>query len=236
MPRLPSAATGLGIAALGAWCAPAAAPVVPPSRLALPHPAPRSARGRADLRRRPAPFEGTPAVLAQLERAGVRATFYLVGEQVGAAPGTRGRDRRGRARDRDPRPPPRAPAPPHSGVAARRLRPCRGGDRRGDRSRRASPTARPTACSASRGCGSRASGGRRCSGRTGAATGSGGRRLRRSRRGRRAGSGRARSCCCTTATPTAPAGSWRQTVAALPAVLDAALATGEPFVTASQST
>jgi len=30
--------------------------------------------------------------------------------------------------------------------------------------------------------------------------------------------------------------SWRQTVAALPAVLDAAAATGEPFVTASQST
>ena len=32
------------------------------------------------------------------------------------------------------------------------------------------------------------------------------------------------------------AGSWRQTVAALPAVLDAALATGEPLVTPSQST
>ena len=31
-------------------------------------------------------------------------------------------------------------------------------------------------------------------------------------------------------------GSWRQTVAALPAVLEAALATGEPLVTASQST
>jgi len=30
--------------------------------------------------------------------------------------------------------------------------------------------------------------------------------------------------------------SWRQTVAALPAVLDASAATGEPFVTASQST
>jgi peptidoglycan/xylan/chitin deacetylase (PgdA/CDA1 family) len=30
--------------------------------------------------------------------------------------------------------------------------------------------------------------------------------------------------------------SWRQTVAALPAVLEAAAATGEPFVTASQST
>jgi peptidoglycan/xylan/chitin deacetylase (PgdA/CDA1 family) len=32
------------------------------------------------------------------------------------------------------------------------------------------------------------------------------------------------------------AGSWRQTVAALPAVLEAAAATGEPFVTASSST
>jgi peptidoglycan/xylan/chitin deacetylase (PgdA/CDA1 family) len=32
------------------------------------------------------------------------------------------------------------------------------------------------------------------------------------------------------------AASWRQTVAALPAVLDAAAATGEPFVTASHST
>ncbi len=31
-------------------------------------------------------------------------------------------------------------------------------------------------------------------------------------------------------------GSWRQTAAALPAVLEAALATGEPLVTASQST
>jgi peptidoglycan/xylan/chitin deacetylase (PgdA/CDA1 family) len=68
---------------LAAWCAPAAAPIAPfvasafgiprrlepPSGIAItfddgPHP------------------QGTPAVLRELERAGARATFFLVGEQV----------------------------------------------------------------------------------------------------------------------------------------------------------
>ena len=69
--------------ATAAWFAPAAAPVVPfvaaafriPRRLAEPN-------GIAiTFDDGPHP-EGTPAVLRELERAGARATFFLVGEQV----------------------------------------------------------------------------------------------------------------------------------------------------------
>jgi peptidoglycan/xylan/chitin deacetylase (PgdA/CDA1 family) len=73
----------VALAALAAWCAPAAAPVVPavarvvgvPTRLP-------TGRGIAlTFDDGPHP-EGTPAILRELERAGATATFFLVGEQV----------------------------------------------------------------------------------------------------------------------------------------------------------
>jgi peptidoglycan/xylan/chitin deacetylase (PgdA/CDA1 family) len=68
---------------LAAWCAPAAAPVVPfvasafgiPRRLEQP-------RGIAITFDDGPHAQGTPAVLRELERAGACATFFLVGEQV----------------------------------------------------------------------------------------------------------------------------------------------------------
>jgi peptidoglycan/xylan/chitin deacetylase (PgdA/CDA1 family) len=80
--------TAVAAAAAAAWCAPAAAPVVPavasifgvPRRLAI-------GRGIAiTFDDGPHP-EGTPAVLRELDRAGARATFFLVGEQVERRPG-----------------------------------------------------------------------------------------------------------------------------------------------------
>jgi peptidoglycan/xylan/chitin deacetylase (PgdA/CDA1 family) len=78
----------IGAAALAAmWCAPAPAPVVPllagafGIRIRL-----RSPHGIAlTFDDGPHPH-GTPAVLEQLERANVRATFFLVGEQVERRP------------------------------------------------------------------------------------------------------------------------------------------------------
>ncbi len=75
------------VAALAAWCAPAAAPVVPqvarligvPKRLESPH-------GIAITFDDGPHTEGTPAVLEQLARAGAQATFFLVGEQVEQMP------------------------------------------------------------------------------------------------------------------------------------------------------
>jgi peptidoglycan/xylan/chitin deacetylase (PgdA/CDA1 family) len=75
------------VAALAAWCAPAAAPVVPrvarligvPTRL-------ESAHGIAITFDDGPHREGTPAVLEQLAREGVQATFFLVGEQVERLP------------------------------------------------------------------------------------------------------------------------------------------------------
>lgn len=76
----------LGVGA-AAWLAPAAAPVVPPlaDLFAIPLrlPAPRGIALTFDDGPHP---EGTTAVLAELDRAGVRATFYLVGEQVARRP------------------------------------------------------------------------------------------------------------------------------------------------------
>ena len=77
----------LGAGALAAWCAPAAAPVFPPlaALFGIPLRLP-AARGIAlTFDDGPHP-QGTPAVLAELERAGVRATFFLVGEQVERRP------------------------------------------------------------------------------------------------------------------------------------------------------
>ena len=80
-------AEGAAVAALAAWCAPAAAPVVPrvarligvPTRLERPH-------GIALTFDDGPHREGTPAVLEQLAKGGVKATFFLVGEQVERLP------------------------------------------------------------------------------------------------------------------------------------------------------
>jgi peptidoglycan/xylan/chitin deacetylase (PgdA/CDA1 family) len=76
---------GLGIAA--AWCAPAAAPVLPPLAALFRIPLRlESGRGIAlTFDDGPHP-EGTVAVLAELERRRAVATFYLVGEQVARRP------------------------------------------------------------------------------------------------------------------------------------------------------
>jgi len=73
----------LGLGAAAAWCAPAAAPIATPVAQAFGIPL-RLPGGRGvaltfDDGPHPA---GTPEVLEQLDRAGVKATFYLVGEQV----------------------------------------------------------------------------------------------------------------------------------------------------------
>ena len=75
------------VAALAAWCAPAAAPFVPqvarlmdvPTRLESPH-------GIALTFDDGPHREGTPAVLEALARVGAKATFFLVGEQVERLP------------------------------------------------------------------------------------------------------------------------------------------------------
>jgi peptidoglycan/xylan/chitin deacetylase (PgdA/CDA1 family) len=72
---------------LAAWCAPAAAPVAPfvasafriPRRLESP-------AGIAITFDDGPHAQGTPAVLRELDRAGARATFFLVGEQVERLP------------------------------------------------------------------------------------------------------------------------------------------------------
>ncbi len=77
----------IGLALGSAWCAPAAAPVFPPLAALFRIPLRLAgARGIA-LTFDDGPHPGgTPAVLAELERAGVRATFFLVGEQVARQP------------------------------------------------------------------------------------------------------------------------------------------------------
>jgi len=73
----------LAVGGLAAWCAPAPAPVVPElaRRLRI-QTRLTSARGIAlTFDDGPHP-DGTPEVLDVLERAGARATFFLVGEQV----------------------------------------------------------------------------------------------------------------------------------------------------------
>ena len=80
-------ATLLGAGALAAWCGPAAAPVFPPLA-ALFHIPLRLAGGRGialTFDDGPHP-RGTPAVLEELARRGVRATFFLVGQQVERRP------------------------------------------------------------------------------------------------------------------------------------------------------
>jgi peptidoglycan-N-acetylglucosamine deacetylase len=72
-----------GVATLAAWCVPAAAPVVPfvAGALRIPRRLEPPAGIAITFDDGPHP-QGTPAVLRELERAGARATFFLVGEQV----------------------------------------------------------------------------------------------------------------------------------------------------------
>ncbi len=85
--RPDGAAAALGLGALAAWCAPAAAPVLPPLAAAFGVPLRLPRRDGIALTFDDGPHaEGTPAVLELLDRAGVRATFYLVGEQVARRP------------------------------------------------------------------------------------------------------------------------------------------------------
>lgn len=76
-----------GAVLTAAWCGPAAAPVFPPLASVFGIPLRLdSGRGIAlTFDDGPHP-EGTPAVLAALELAGAAATFYLVGEQVARYP------------------------------------------------------------------------------------------------------------------------------------------------------
>jgi peptidoglycan/xylan/chitin deacetylase (PgdA/CDA1 family) len=82
-----SAGALLGLGALGAWCGPAAAAVFPPLaavyRIPLHLPGHRGIALTFDDGPHP---QGTPAVLAALDRAGLAATFFLVGEQVDRNP------------------------------------------------------------------------------------------------------------------------------------------------------
>ena len=82
-----SAATVIGVGALAGWLGPAAAPVVPPvaALFGVPLRLP-GGRGIALTFDDGPHAEGTPAVLRELEQAGATATFYLVGEQVERRP------------------------------------------------------------------------------------------------------------------------------------------------------
>jgi peptidoglycan/xylan/chitin deacetylase (PgdA/CDA1 family) len=86
MPVRP-AAVGVAAAAAAAWSAPALAPVLPAAAAAL-RVATRSAKhGTVALTFDDGPHpQGTAAVLETLSAAQVRATFFLVGEQVLRAP------------------------------------------------------------------------------------------------------------------------------------------------------
>jgi peptidoglycan-N-acetylglucosamine deacetylase len=75
-------ATAVGAGA-AAWAFPALAPRVPPVAALLRIPTRSALSGTVALTFDDGPHpEGTPAVLATLARAGARATFFLVGEQV----------------------------------------------------------------------------------------------------------------------------------------------------------
>jgi peptidoglycan/xylan/chitin deacetylase (PgdA/CDA1 family) len=77
----------IAAAALAAWCAPAAAPVVPSLATVFDIPLRLSSRHGIAITFDDGPHPlGTPAVLETLDRAGAQATFFLVGEQVERRP------------------------------------------------------------------------------------------------------------------------------------------------------
>ena len=72
---------------LAAWCAPAAAPVAPFVASAFRIPRRLGSPGGIAITFDDGPHaQGTAAVLRELERSGARATFFLVGEQVKRLP------------------------------------------------------------------------------------------------------------------------------------------------------
>jgi peptidoglycan/xylan/chitin deacetylase (PgdA/CDA1 family) len=90
LPRVRAAAGAGAIAAAAAagWSVPALAPVVPAVAAATALPRRADLAGAVALTFDDGPHpEGTPAVLDHLAAAAVRATFFLVGEQVRRAPG-----------------------------------------------------------------------------------------------------------------------------------------------------
>src|SRR3954452_9662751 len=79
----------LGLAAAAAWSAPALAPIFPPlcNAIGVARRLPPGTRGVAlTFDDGPHP-EGTPALLDLLGEAGIRATFFVIGEQVERWPG-----------------------------------------------------------------------------------------------------------------------------------------------------
>ena len=81
------AAALLGAGAGAAWALPALAPVIPSLAQALGSPRRREGAAGIALTFDDGPHpEGTPAVLELLAAAGAKATFFLVGEQVRAFP------------------------------------------------------------------------------------------------------------------------------------------------------
>ena len=77
----------IAAAALAAWCAPAAAPVVPSLATVFGIPLRLSSRRGIAITFDDGPHpQGTPAVLETLDRADAQATFFLVGEQVERRP------------------------------------------------------------------------------------------------------------------------------------------------------
>jgi peptidoglycan/xylan/chitin deacetylase (PgdA/CDA1 family) len=77
----------LAVAALAAWCAPAAAPVVPGGARLLGVPTRLPNVDGVALTFDDGPHRhGTPAILRELDRVGAKATFFLVGEQVERLP------------------------------------------------------------------------------------------------------------------------------------------------------
>ena len=231
----PPPRSALGAAA--AWCAPAAAPVVPAVSRALRHPAAPSERprDRAHLRRR--------ASSARARRTCSRSSSAPVRRRPSTWSASRSSASPGRSRPRSPPPGTRSAstatgtrcsfgAPPPSWPTTSTA-PAPSSARRP--APRASPTGRRTASSASPGCG--------CPRPLAAAAlvalgarlgGEGDAVVDRGSRDARARPGAVILLHDSDAYSAAE--SWRQTVAALPAVLEAAPATGEPLVTASQST
>ena len=73
----------VGVAAVCGWCAPAAAPIVPSVADIFQLPRRRASGSGISLTFDDGPHpQGTPAVLELLDAAGACATFFLVGEQV----------------------------------------------------------------------------------------------------------------------------------------------------------
>ena len=91
--------------------------------------------------------QGTPAVLDLLTTAGVRATFFLVGEQIERNPALAGEIVAAGHLDRPALPPPSQPAAPDAAAGARRHRARRRRRSRTPPASRRRCTARRTACS-----------------------------------------------------------------------------------------